>query len=55
MTVRCAEFIRRAPNDPAWYQGGLYHDTEPWGVPAYWFNSWYDVSIAPNLALLETA
>jgi putative CocE/NonD family hydrolase len=48
-----AEFIRRLPDDPAWFEGGLYHDDEPWGVPALWMNSWYDVSIGPNLALFN--
>ncbi len=45
--------IQRAPNDPAWYKGGLYHDDEPFGVPAFWFMSWYDVSVSPNLALFN--
>jgi putative CocE/NonD family hydrolase len=45
--------IQRAPNDPAWYKGGLYHDDEPFGVPSLWFMSWYDVSISPNLALFN--
>ncbi len=45
--------IQRTPNDPAWYQGGLYHDDEPFGVPSFWFMSWYDVSIGPNLALFN--
>ena len=48
-----AEFIQRLPNDPAWYKGGLYHDDEPWGVPALWMNSWYDISQGPNLALFN--
>jgi putative CocE/NonD family hydrolase len=48
-----AELIQRFPDDPAWYEGGLYHDNEPWGVPALWMNSWYDVSIGPNLALFN--
>jgi predicted acyl esterase len=26
-----------------------------WGVPALWFNSWYDVSIGPNLELYNRA
>ena len=43
--------IQRAPNDPAWYKGGLYHDNMPLNVPGLWFMSWYDVSIGPNLAL----
>ncbi len=42
--------IKRTPNDPAWYRGGLWHDNMPINVPGYWFMSWYDVSIGPNLA-----
>jgi putative CocE/NonD family hydrolase len=50
------EFIARAkPDDPAWFKGGLYHDNEKWGVPALWYDSWYDVSIGPNLALYNHA
>lgn len=45
--------IRRKPNDPAWFKGGLYHDTMPLNVPAYWFVSWYDVSSSPNLMLFN--
>jgi len=48
-----AEFIARKPDDPIWYEGGLYHDNEGWGVPSLWLNSWYDVSIGPNLALYD--
>jgi putative CocE/NonD family hydrolase len=43
--------IQRAPNDPAWYKGGLWHDDMPLDVPGLWFMSWYDVSIGPNLAM----
>jgi len=43
--------IERAPNDPAWYRGGLYHDDMKLNVPGLWFMSWYDVSVGPNLAL----
>ncbi len=42
--------IRRTPNDPAWYKGGLWHDNMPINVPGPWLISWYDVSIGPNLA-----
>ncbi len=42
--------IKRAPNDPAWYRGGLWHDDMPINVPGFWFMSWYDVSVGPNLA-----
>src|SRR3546814_3658606 len=38
------ELIARGPGDPAWETGGLYDDSMGWGVPALWFNSWYDVS-----------
>ncbi len=42
--------IKRTPNDPAWYRGGLWHDDKPINIPGFWFMSWYDVSIGPNLA-----
>ena len=48
-----SEMITRKPNDPAWYEGGLYHDGMGFGVPSFWFTSWYDVSISPNLALFN--
>jgi len=46
---------RAKPDNPEWFKGGLYHDNESWGVPALWYNSWYDVSIGPNLALYNHA
>jgi putative CocE/NonD family hydrolase len=42
--------ITRAPNDAAWYKGGLWHDNMKINVPGFWFMSWYDVSVGPNLA-----
>ncbi len=47
------KMIRRNPNHPEWYEGGLYHDDMPFGVPSLWFMSWYDVSSGPNLALFN--
>ncbi|MEL6142772.1 MAG: CocE/NonD family hydrolase, partial [Bacteroidota bacterium] len=47
------EMITRKPNDKKWYEGGLYHDNMDLGVPSFWFASWYDVSISPNLALFN--
>jgi hypothetical protein len=41
--------IQRAPNDPAWYKGGLWHDNMPINIPGLWYMSWYDVSAGPNL------
>jgi putative CocE/NonD family hydrolase len=43
--------IQRAPNDSAWYRGGLYHDDMVINVPGLYFMTWYDVSTGPNLAL----
>jgi uncharacterized protein len=47
------KMIRRKPNDPQWFEGGLYHDDMGFGVPSFWFVSWYDVSTSPNLALFN--
>ncbi|MGB5608071.1 CocE/NonD family hydrolase [Eudoraea sp.] len=45
------KMVRRNPNHIDWYKGGLYHDDMEIGIPGFWFASWYDVSISPNLAL----
>jgi len=47
------KMIRRKPNDKAWFNGGIYHDDMEIGAPSFWFASWYDVSITPNLALFN--
>ena len=47
------EMLTRKPNDPKWYTGGLYHDDMPFGVPAFWFISWYDVASSPNIELVN--
>ena len=47
------KMVRRKPNDPDWYKGGIYHDNMEIGVPGFWFASWYDVSITPNLYLFN--
>ena len=43
--------IKRAPNDPAWYRGGLFHDNMRINIPGLWFISWYDVSVGPNVEM----
>jgi hypothetical protein len=43
--------ITRKPNDPKWFNGGLYHDEQPFDKPSFWFVSWFDVSAGPNIAL----
>jgi putative CocE/NonD family hydrolase len=50
---RFEEMITRKPNDPAWYTGGLYHDDMLFSVPSLWMISWYDISISPNLGLVD--
>ncbi|WP_158857986.1 CocE/NonD family hydrolase [Lunatibacter salilacus] len=47
------EIVTRTPNDPKWYEGGLYHDDMDLSIPSFWFVSWYDVSSSPNLALFN--
>lgn len=47
------ELMQRKPNDPEWYQGGLYHDDMPFGVPGFWFVSWYDIASSPNIAMVN--
>ena len=47
------KMIKRKPNDKDWYSGGLYHDDMDFGVPSFWFVSWYDVATTPNIALFN--
>ncbi len=47
------KMVRRKPNHPDWFKGGLYHDTMEISIPSFWFASWYDVSITPNLTLFN--
>jgi len=42
--------IERTPNDPAWYKGGLWHDSMRIDIPGLWLMTWYDISTADNLA-----
>jgi putative CocE/NonD family hydrolase len=45
--------VERAPDDSAWYRGGLFHDDMKIDAPGLWFMSWYDVSVGPNLATYQ--
>ena len=40
----------RTPNDPSWYVGGLWNDSMKIDIPGLWIMTWYDNSVAPNLA-----
>jgi uncharacterized protein len=42
--------IERTPNDPSWYQGGLWNDSMRIDIPGLWLMTWYDIGVAPNLA-----
>ncbi len=47
------QMIKRKPNDKIWYEGGLYHEEMDFGVPSFWFVSWFDVSSGPNIELFN--
>jgi uncharacterized protein len=40
----------RTPNDPSWSAGGLWNDSMKINIPGLWIMTWYDNSVAPNLA-----
>jgi uncharacterized protein len=42
--------VERTPNDPSWYVGGLWNDSMRINIPGLWIMTWYDNSVAPNLA-----
>ena len=42
--------VLRMPNDPAWYAGGLWNESMKIDIPGLWIMTWYDNSVAPNLA-----
>lgn len=48
-------FARRTPGDPTWNELHLSGDGDTFGVPALWAFSWYDISVAPNVALYNHA
>ena len=48
-----AEMAMRTPDDAGWYNGALYHDDDDYHVPTLWVSSWYDLSTAPNLDIVE--
>ncbi len=47
------DMVERTPDHPDWYRSGLYHDDEDFTVPALWVHSWYDLSVAPNIVLVN--
>ena len=47
--------ILRGPNDAAWYEGGLWNDSMKIQTPGLWMMTWYDISVAPNIAAYNAA
>src|SRR5439155_7941119 len=48
-------FARRSPGDPAWRETHFANDTNTFGTPALWGFSWYDIAVAPNIAMYNHA
>ncbi|ARN73824.1 hypothetical protein BST96_06675 [Oceanicoccus sagamiensis] len=44
-------YIQRTPADPEWENLDLAREGDRFGVPALWVFSWYDTTVAPNIAL----
>lgn len=44
-------YLQLTPGDPHWKKLDLVREGDRFGVPALWVFSWYDISIAPNIAL----
>ena len=47
------DFVNRLPNDPRWKEVDFGGEGDRAGAPMLMINSWYDLSIGPNVALYE--
>jgi uncharacterized protein len=47
------DFANRLPNDPKWSDVEFGGEGDKYAAPALMINSWYDVSIGPNVAMYE--
>jgi uncharacterized protein len=47
------DFVTRQPNDPKWKQVDFGGEGDRNSAPSLYINSWYDVSIGPNLAMYD--
>jgi putative CocE/NonD family hydrolase len=47
------DFVNRQPNDPRWKTVDFGGEGDRAGAPMLMVNSWYDVSIGPNVAMYE--
>ncbi len=48
-------FARRMPGDAVWSETHFANEGDKFGVPMLWVFSWYDVAVAPNIALYNHA
>ncbi len=46
-------FVNRLPNDPRWKETEFGSDDDHNSAPMLMINSWYDISIGPNVAMFE--
>ena len=49
------DFARRMPADPQWKATPFVNEGDNFAIPMLWVFSWYDVSVAPNVALYKDA
>ncbi len=47
------DFVNWLPNDPRWKQIDFGGEGDRSGAPTLYINSWYDVSIGPNVAMFD--
>jgi putative CocE/NonD family hydrolase len=47
------DFVNRLPNDPKWKEIEFGGEGDRSGAPILYINSWYDVSIGPNVAMFD--
>ena len=47
------DWVNRLPNDPRWKEVEFGGEGDRSGAPTLYINSWYDLSIGPNVAMFE--
>ena len=47
------DFVNRLPNDPRWREVDFGGEGDRAGAPMLMINSWYDISVGPNVAMYE--
>jgi putative CocE/NonD family hydrolase len=47
------DFLNRLPNDLRWQTREVGNEGDLNGAPALYVNSWYDISVGPNIAMYE--